>query len=180
MELQKQAKHRENYGAFSPVSQFIFHKPFRLQQPQALCGACSLTVVFSPFFFLFPHKQEEESLPQKQRVLHSNRLGARGKYPHGRFSDGETREGAEGEGVGDKVRPAPLPPPRASCLNFSLRLSPVPHDSCIHTQAAPCQGHTEGRGQTEARKMARGPVWSVLQWEKDSWGVENRIQRSVF
>lgn len=110
-----------------PVSQFIFHKPFCLQQPQALCGACSLTVVFSPFLFLFPHKQEEESLPQKQSVLHSNRLGARGKYPPGRFSDGETPEGAEGEGVGDDVRPAPhpTPVPRASISPFASALSPT-------------------------------------------------------
>ena len=163
---------RKLWGIFACFSFSIyFSQTFLSSTASGSMWGLQLNCGFLSFFISFPSQTGGRKASSETKVLHSNRLGARGKYPPGKFSDGETPEGAEGEGVGGNVPP---------CLSFSLRHSPVPHDSCIQTQAAPCQGHTEGRGQTEARKMARGPVWSVLQWEQESWGIENRIQRSVF
>ena len=71
------------------------------------------------FLFPFPHKHEGKRLPQKQRVLDSSRLSARGKCPSGKVSDGVTLEGERGKG---ERRGSPF----RLYLSFSLGLSPPP------------------------------------------------------
>ena len=79
-------------GLFFP---FLFHNLF----PEALFVFNSLRLYVGSaaqlwfsliFLFPFPHKREGKRLPQKQRVLDSFQLSARGKCPPGKFSDGET------------------------------------------------------------------------------------------
>lgn len=59
-------------------------------------------------------------------------------------------------------------------LSFSLRLSSLPH-FCNCAQAAPSQG----RDEAEARRMTRGPVRPVLQWEKEIGGGGCEKQNSA-
>lgn len=96
-------------GLFFP---FLFHNLF----PEALFVFNSLRLYVGSaaqlwfsliFLFPFPHKHEGKRLPQKQRVLDSFQLSARGKCPPGKFSDGETLEGERGKGEGGRF---PLPP----------------------------------------------------------------------
>lgn len=108
-------------GLFFP---FLFHNLF----PKALFvfNSHRLYVGFAAqlwfsliFLFPFPHKHEGKRLPQKQRVLDSSRLSARGKCPPGKVSDGVTLEGERGKG---ERRGSPF----RLYLSFSLGLSPPP------------------------------------------------------
>ena len=124
-------------GLFFP---FLFHNLF----PEALFVFNSLRLYVGSaaqlwfsliFLFPFPHKREGKRLPQKQRVLDSFQLSARGKCPPGKFSDGETLEGERGKGEGggspcrlyrERGKGEGGGSPCRLYLSFSLRLSPLP------------------------------------------------------
>lgn len=124
-------------GLFFP---FLFHNLF----PKALFvfNSHRLYVGFAAqlwfsliFLFPFPHKHEGKRLPQKQRVLDSFRLRARGKCPPGKVSDGVTLEGERGKGEGRG----------SACTSVSPLASAL--SPCNHAQTAPSQGHTEAEAR---------------------------------